>query len=66
MLSGVAGGQGRRENVARETRVGNKVDQHYLDTLILRARTQNGWLDQPVTDAQLRQIYDIMKQSRVR
>ena len=40
----------------------DKVDQHCLDTLILKARTQNGWLDRPVTDDQLRQIYDIMKQ----
>ena len=42
--------------------MGDKVDQHCLDTLILKARTQNGWLDRPVTDDQLRQIYDIMKQ----
>ena len=40
----------------------DKVDQHCLDTLFLKARTQNGWLDRPVTDDQLRQIYDIMKQ----
>src|SRR5262245_60749415 len=45
-----------------EDRVSDKVDQHCLDTLILKARTQNGWLDRPVTDDQLRQIYDIMKQ----
>jgi len=43
-------------------RVSDKVDQHCLDTLILKARTQNGWLDRPVTDEQLRQLYDIMKQ----
>jgi 3-hydroxypropanoate dehydrogenase len=42
--------------------VSDKVDQHCLDTLILKSRTQNGWLDRPVTDEQLRQIYDIMKQ----
>jgi len=42
--------------------VGDTVDQHCLDTLILKARTQNGWLDRPVTDEQLRRIYDIMKQ----
>ncbi len=42
--------------------MGGKVDQHCLDTLLLQARTQNGWLDRPVTDDQLRQIYDIMKQ----
>ena len=42
--------------------MGDKVDQHCLDTLILTARTQNGWLDRPVSDEQLRQLYDIMKQ----
>jgi 3-hydroxypropanoate dehydrogenase len=42
--------------------VSDKVDQHCLDTLILEARTQNGWLDRPVTDDQLRHLYAIMKQ----
>jgi 3-hydroxypropanoate dehydrogenase len=42
--------------------VGETVDQHCLDTLLLKARTQNGWLDRPVTDEQLRQLYDIMRQ----
>jgi 3-hydroxypropanoate dehydrogenase len=37
------------------------LDQAALDQLFLTARTQNGWLPTPVTDAQLRQIYDIMK-----
>ena len=37
------------------------IDQAALDRLFLKARTQNGWLPTPVTDAQLREIYDIMK-----
>jgi len=37
------------------------IDQAALDQLFLKARTQNGWLATPVTDAQLREIYDIMK-----
>jgi 3-hydroxypropanoate dehydrogenase len=37
------------------------LDQAALDQLFLTARTQNGWLPTPVSDAQLRQIYDIMK-----
>ena len=37
------------------------IDQAALDTLFLKARTQNGWLPTPVSDAQLREIYDIMK-----
>lgn len=32
-----------------------------LDTLFRNARTQNGWLDKPVTDEQLHQIYELMK-----
>jgi 3-hydroxypropanoate dehydrogenase len=32
-----------------------------LDTLFNHARTHNVWLDKPVTDAQLHQIYDLMK-----
>ena len=38
-----------------------KLDQQALDQLFLKARTQNGWLPTPVSDAQLREIYDIMK-----
>ena len=32
-----------------------------LDTLFRTARTQNGFLDKPVTDAQLRAVYELMK-----
>ena len=39
----------------------SKIDQAALDQLLLKARTRNGWLPTPVTDAQLREIYDIMK-----
>ena len=38
-----------------------KIDQAALDQLFLKARTQNGWLPTPVSDAQLRELYDIMK-----
>jgi 3-hydroxypropanoate dehydrogenase len=37
------------------------IDKTALDTLFNEARTQNGWLDTPVTDAQLRQAYDLVK-----
>jgi 3-hydroxypropanoate dehydrogenase len=37
------------------------LDQAALDELFLQARTQNGWLPMPVSDDQLRAIYDIMK-----
>jgi 3-hydroxypropanoate dehydrogenase len=32
-----------------------------LDLLFKHARTQNGWLDRPVSEAQLHELYDIMK-----
>lgn len=37
------------------------LDQASLATLFTDARTQNGWLDTPVSEAQLQQIYDLMK-----
>ena len=37
------------------------IDSHAIETLFTRARTQNGWLDAPVTDAQLRAVFDLMK-----
>ena len=37
------------------------TDQAAIDTLFLKARTQNKWKDEPVTEDQLRQIYDILK-----
>ncbi len=37
------------------------LDDKALDLLFLNARTQNGWLPTPVTDDQLRAIYQIMR-----
>ena len=37
------------------------IDQAAIDTLFLKARTQNKWKDEPVTEDQLRQLYDILK-----
>ena len=37
------------------------LDQAALDLLLLTARTQNGWLPTPVSDDQLRRVYEIMK-----
>ena len=37
------------------------LDDAGLDLILRKARTQNGWLDKPVRDDQLRAIYDIMK-----
>ena len=41
--------------------MGGKLDDAALDTLLRKARTQNGWLPTPVSDAELRAIYDVMK-----
>lgn len=37
------------------------LDDHALDLLFRNARTHNGFLDKPVSDEQLRQIYELMK-----
>ncbi|MBM3217216.1 MAG: malonic semialdehyde reductase [Candidatus Rokubacteria bacterium] len=41
--------------------MGERVDDHGIDVLLRTARTQNGWLPTPVSDDQLRAIYDILK-----
>ncbi|MFY9260998.1 MAG: malonic semialdehyde reductase [Gallionella sp.] len=38
-----------------------QLDDASLDTLFRTARTHNGWLDKPVSDEQLRQLYELMK-----
>jgi 3-hydroxypropanoate dehydrogenase len=37
------------------------LDDTALNTLFIEARTHNGWRDRPVSDQQLKQIYDLMK-----
>lgn len=41
--------------------MGGTLDDAALDILFRNARTQNGWLPTPVSDAELRAIYDVMK-----
>ena len=41
--------------------MGDRVDDKALDLILRNARTQNGWLSIPVSDDQLRAIYDIMR-----
>ena len=41
--------------------MGDKIDDRAIDLLFRQARTQNGWLPTPVTDDQLRALYDIVK-----
>ena len=37
------------------------LDASALDQLFRAARTRNGWTDRPVSDAQLRELYDLLK-----
>lgn len=37
------------------------IDQAAIDALFLNARTHNAWKPEPVSEAQLRQLYDILK-----
>ena len=39
----------------------NTLSQDALDTLFLKARTHNAWLNKPVSDETLLQLYDLMK-----
>jgi 3-hydroxypropanoate dehydrogenase len=39
----------------------NVLRDEALDQLFREARTHNAWLDKPVTDTTLRQLYDVMK-----
>jgi 3-hydroxypropanoate dehydrogenase len=41
--------------------VAGRIDDAALDALFLKARTQNGWLDRPVSDGELQALYDIMR-----
>lgn len=38
-----------------------KLSDEALDIIFREARTQNAWTDQPVTDDELRAVYDLMK-----
>ena len=39
----------------------NRLSDESLDLIFRKARSQNGWLPKPVSDAQLRELYEIMK-----
>lgn len=38
-----------------------QLDDTGLDLIFRKARTHNGWLDKPVSDELIRQVYDLMK-----
>ncbi len=37
------------------------VDELFLDRVFRNGRSQNGWLPEPVSDEQLKQVYELMK-----
>jgi 3-hydroxypropanoate dehydrogenase len=39
----------------------SRLTDDALDLIFRKARTQNGWQDRPVTDAQLQELYELMK-----
>jgi 3-hydroxypropanoate dehydrogenase len=39
----------------------NKVDDAALDQMFRTARTRNAWTDRPVSDEQIRELYDLVK-----
>jgi len=41
--------------------VSNKLDDLALDRLFRTARTRNAWTDRPVTEQELRELYDLVK-----
>jgi len=43
------------------TAMSHAIDDSALDTLFRKARSQNKWLDKPVTQEQLVELYDLMK-----
>jgi 3-hydroxypropanoate dehydrogenase len=59
----VAGERHRPETFTNSRRrlVLKTLDDAALDLILRKARTQNGWLDTPVSDGELRAIYDILR-----
>lgn len=39
----------------------NRIDERALDVLFREARTHNGWLDRPVSDETLKELFDLLK-----
>src|SRR5258708_23805049 len=41
--------------------VARRIDDSRLRQLFLEARSHNGWLDKPVPDSMLRELYDVVR-----
>ena len=51
----------RRDRLQVESALTTKLDSQSLDQLFLKARTHKAWTDRPVSDQQLRELYDLLK-----
>jgi 3-hydroxypropanoate dehydrogenase len=51
----------RRHLLQVESAATTKLDSQSLDQLFLKARTHKAWTDRPVSDQQLRELYDLLK-----
>jgi 3-hydroxypropanoate dehydrogenase len=49
------------ESHLREDNVSERLDDLALDRLFRKARTRNAWTDRPVTEQQVRELYDLLK-----
>jgi hypothetical protein len=47
--------------IKEKSSMSSKLDDLTLDQLFRAARTRNTWTDQPVTEQQLRELYDLLK-----
>jgi hypothetical protein len=50
-----------QESFTGENSMTDKLDDQAIDRLFRAARTRNGWTEQPVTELQVRELYDLMK-----
>lgn len=57
----VSASKSRSHRLPRKRNVNKQLTDEALDALFRTARTHNGWLDMPVTDDTIRQLYDLMK-----
>src|SRR5438876_1689237 len=53
--------RGTSITINQEVEMSKVLNDEALDQLFRAARTHNAWLDKPVSDDTLRQVYDLMK-----
>jgi 3-hydroxypropanoate dehydrogenase len=53
--------ENRPANIRGESAMTTKLHSECLDQLFLKARTHKAWTDRPVSDQQLRELYELLK-----